>query len=139
MVIDTSALLSILLQEADAALYAAAIEAGSRRLLSSASYLETSIVLTARFGAAGVHDFDHLLRAADIEIVPFTAEQAEWARVGYERYGKGQHAAGLNYGDCFIYGLAKVSGEAVLCKGEDFARTDVALVALPSAAADAGT
>lgn len=125
MVIDTSALAAILFDEPDAEEYEAAIDADSTRLLSCASWLETSIVVAARFGERGAREFDLLLRRVPFEIAAVTLEQVEAARMAFRRYGRGRHKARLNFGDCFSYALAKVSGEPLLYKGNDFVLTDV--------------
>jgi ribonuclease VapC len=125
MVIDSSALIAILCDEADAAQLEAAIEADPVRLVSPGNLLETSIVIEARFGEAGGRELDLLLHKAHIEIVAFDEDQANLARDGYRRFGKGRHPAGLNFGDCFAYALAIARGEPLLFKGDDFAKTDV--------------
>lgn len=125
MVIDTSAILAILFNEPDAEYFEAAIAADLTRLISTASVLETSIVVEARLGEAGGREFDLLLQKAQITLVPFTAQQAEAARQAYRIYGKGRHIAGLNYGDCFAYALAKITNEPLLFKGNDFSQTDI--------------
>ena len=101
MVVDTSALLAVVYRESDHELLEQAIGQESTRLLSAASALEASIVMARRVGPAGAH------------------------RDAYLRYGKGMDVAGLNYGDCFSYALAKDSGEPLLFKGDDFAQTDI--------------
>jgi ribonuclease VapC len=131
MVIDTSALLTILFNEPEAESFEVALESDQTRLMSAASLLETSIVVEARLGEAGGRELDLLLRKAMIVLVPFTPEQAETARVAYRTYGKGRHPAGLNYGDCFAYALAKTSGEPLLCKGNVFPQTDITLWTVP--------
>ncbi len=125
MVIDTSAVLAILLLEPEAEAFAEAIESAQVRRLSAASLLEAAIVLEAKKGEDAGRDLDLFIYRAGIEIVPVDAEQAEIARQAWRRYGKGRHAAGLNYGDCFAYALARVWAEPLLFKGEDFARTDI--------------
>ncbi len=125
MVIDTSALVAILFDEPDAHRFRSALERASRRRISAASLLETAIVIEARYGEAGGREFDLLVHKAALEVVPVDAEQAEVARHAWREFGKGHHAAGLNYGDCFAYALAIVSDEPLLFKGTDFARTDV--------------
>lgn len=132
MVLDTSALLAILLGEPEAAACAQAIAAAPRCLLSAVSALETGLVIEARKGEPGGRELDLLLHRARIEIVPFTADHYELARTAWRRFGKGRHPAGLNLGDCCTYALARYSGEPLLCKGEDFARTDLRLVAPPN-------
>jgi ribonuclease VapC len=94
--------------------------------MSAASLLETAIVIEARYGEPGGNELDQLLQKAQIKIEPVTVEQAEVARRAYRSYGKGRHPAGLNFGDCFSYALAKVLGEALLFKGDDFSKTDIA-------------
>ncbi len=125
MVIDTSALIAILLDEPEAAAFAKAISADSRRLISAASALETAIVIEARRGPAGGRELDLLLHRARIEVVPFTASHYESARAAWRRFGRGNHPARLNFGDCCAYALAQSSGEALLFKGDDFVLTDV--------------
>jgi ribonuclease VapC len=125
MVIDTSALVAILCNEADASLFEAALESDSTRLISAATLLETSIVIETRFGEAGGRELDLLLHKAQIEIEPFDQEQTEIAREAYRTYGKGRHPAGLNFGDCFSYALSVVRGEPLLYKGDDFSKTDI--------------
>jgi ribonuclease VapC len=125
MVIDTSALVAILCNEADASLFEAALERDSTRLISAATLLESSIVIEARFGEAGGRELDLLLHKAQIEIEPFDQEQTEIAREAYRTYGKGRHPAGLNFGDCFSYALSVVRGEPLLYKGDDFSKTDI--------------
>lgn len=126
MVIDTSALLAILWDEPERRSFIEKIEAADARLLSAASLVETSIVIEARHGAEGVKLLDLFLDRAGIEIAPVDDEQAREARLAFSRYGKGRHAAGLNFGDCFAYALAITSGEPLLFKGRDFAGTDIA-------------
>ena len=130
MVIDTSALVAILIDEPERRRFTECIEAAASRAVSAATLLETSIVLEARQGSAAVLSLDRLLEVAAVEVVPFDAEQTRLARSAYRRYGKGRHPAGLNLGDCFTYALAVTRGEPLLCKGDDFAATDIEL-ALP--------
>ena len=125
MVIDTSALLAILQDEPERRAFNEAIEAADSRVVSTASFVETSIVLDCRVGADGPHDLDVFVNRAGIELVAVDAEQARVARRAYSRFGKGRHPAGLNFGDCFSYALASVTGEPLLYKGDDFRKTDV--------------
>jgi ribonuclease VapC len=131
MVIDTSALLAILFNEPDAEHFELALATDPVRLISAASVLEAAIVVEARLGEAGGRELDELLSTAQVIIMPFTTDQAAIARQAYWTYGKGRHPAGLNYGDCFSYALAKTSGEALLFKGNDFSQTDVTPWRLP--------
>lgn len=132
MVIDTSALVAILLKEPERRVFIEAIEAADSRLMSVATFVEVSIVIEARHGAEGLRDLDHFITRAGIELVPVDRDQGIVARTAFSRFGKGRHRAGLNYGDCFSYALAMSVGEPLLFKGEDFGRTDVAVVELPS-------
>lgn len=125
MVIDTSALVAILTDEPEAEQFEAAVGADPVRLMSTASYLETAIVIEARFGEPGGRELDLWLHRAAVDLVSVDTDQADAARVAYRRYGKGRHRASLNYGDCFSYALAKVSGQPLLYKGDDFAHTDI--------------
>lgn len=125
MVVDTSAVLAILLGEDDAEEYASAIEAAEARRMSAANYLEAAIVIDNRGDAIARCEFDTFFRRAGIVIEAVTFEHAEIARQAYRDFGKGRHAAGLNFGDCLSYALAKALDEPLLFKGEDFARTDV--------------
>jgi ribonuclease VapC len=124
-VLDSSAVAAILFQEADAKRFSTAIEGAPVRLMSAGTYLELCIVAERRSRAAGMRDLDRFFEMTRTEIVPFDAEQARIARAAYRRYGRGNHRAGLNFGDCFAYALAKATGEPLLYKGVDFARTDV--------------
>ncbi len=131
MVIDTSALVAILFDEPERRSFNEAIEAAADRSMSAATFVETSIVVEGRRGADGVRLLDQLIDRSDIEIVSVDDRQARTARLAWARFGKGRHKAALNYGDCFSYALAKERGQPLLFKGEDFAKTDVAKVALP--------
>jgi ribonuclease VapC len=133
MVIDSSALISILLNEPDAASFAVAIEAAPLRLLSAANLIEVSIVIESSKGEAGARELDLLLFRAKIEIVGVDPDQAEIARTAWRRFGKGHHPAALNFGDCFAYALAKTRQLPLLFHGVDFSRTDIEPVPLPPA------
>lgn len=130
MVIDTSALLSILQDEPERRAFNEAIELTESRVLSAATFVETSIVIESRYGAEGLRDLDLFIAKAEIGLVAVDAEQAQVARRAFSQYGRGRYPAGLNYGDCFSYALARVRGEPLLYKGEDFSRTDVTSVTL---------
>ena len=127
MVINTSALIAMRLQKPEAGDYVLAIRKDSVRLLSAISALEAAVVIESRKGPTGGRDLDLLLHRSETEIVPFNVEQFEIARSAYRQYGKGHHPAALNLGDCCAYALAKVSGEPLLAKGDDFRGTDVRL------------
>jgi ribonuclease VapC len=126
VVIDTSALLVLLGNEPGAARFREAIEADPTRLISAATVLESSLVVESRWGEAGGRELDLLLLKARAELVPFDHEQMELAREAWRRFGKGRHPAGLNFGDCFSYALARYSEEPLLFQGNDFTRTDIA-------------
>ncbi|MGB6679509.1 MAG: type II toxin-antitoxin system VapC family toxin [Terriglobales bacterium] len=130
MVIDTSALVAIFLAEPERRRFLDLILKAGTRLISAANALETGIVLEARRGEAAGREFDLFLVRANLEVVSVDNEQVEVARTAWRRYGKGRHSAGLNFGDCFAYALAKCSGEALLAKGSDFAQTDVEVCSL---------
>ncbi len=125
IVVDASALIAILDKEPDAALYAEAIAEADSPLISAATLLEVNIVMLNRHGARAARMVDRLIQEAGFQVESFTAQHAELAREAYARYGKGQQSAGLNYGDCFSYALAKATGLPLLFKGQDFSRTDL--------------
>ncbi|MYE20757.1 MAG: type II toxin-antitoxin system VapC family toxin [Rhodospirillales bacterium] len=125
MVIDTSALVAILQDEPERGAFNEAIEAADRRSMSVVSFVEASMILETRFGPDGVRALDLVIAKADIELVPVDAEQAHAARTAFRAYGKRRHPAGLNFGDCFAYALARTLGEPLLFNGSDFSLTDV--------------
>ena len=129
MVIDTSALLAILQDEPERRAFNEALEAADARIMSVANLVETSIVIEARFGAEAVRDLDLFIERAGVEIVDVTVAHGQAARRAFSRFGKGRHAAGLNFGDCFAYALAIARDEPLLFKGDDFSKTDVFLPA----------
>lgn len=129
MVLDTSALLALLLDEPEAEDFRAAVEEDPARLVSAATLLETALVIESRKGQPGGRELDALLQTAEIEVVAVDREQVDEARRAWRRFGKGRHAAGLNFGDLFAYALSRTSGEPLLFKGDDFSRTDVQRVA----------
>ena len=126
MVVDTSAIIAILLDEPERDAFAEALETSGNRRISTVSLVEASIVIEARFGAAGIRELDLLLNEASVETVAFGQEQALLAREAYRLFGKGHHRAALNFGDCCTYALASTLGEAILYKGDDFSHTDIA-------------
>ncbi len=125
MVLDTSAVVAILFDEPERRAFTEAIEAEPRRLISAASVLESALLVEARRGEMGGRELDLFIHRAGIGTVPVDADQVEIARRAWRRYGKGRHRAALDFGDCFAYALAAASGEPLLFKGEDFARTDL--------------
>ncbi len=125
MIVDTSAVLAILFHEPDAERFARAITMAPSRRMSVATLVETAIVLESRSGSAAGYELDAFLQEAGIELEPVAPEQAQAARRALRRFGKGNHPAGLNYGDCFAYALAEARREPLLFKGRDFDLTDV--------------
>jgi ribonuclease VapC len=128
VIIDTSALIAILRDEPEARRFAEAIEGAKERRISAATYVEVGAVVDGGRDPVASRLVDRLLEAAGIVIEPVTEAQARIAREAYRDFGKGSgHAAGLNFGDCFAYALARTTGEPLLFKGDDFAHTDVAV------------
>lgn len=125
MVIDTSALTAVLFDEPERERFVSAMAEAPRLLISTGTLLEASIVVEARRGESAGRELDLLLHRASVRTVDVDAEQATAARAAWRRFGKGRHPAGLNYGDLFAYALAKVSGDPLLFKGDDFAATDI--------------
>lgn len=125
MVIDTSALVAIFLNEPERNHFLKKIIQADKRFVSAATVVEAGIVLEARQGPAVSRDFDLFLHEAGIEIVSVDDTQATQARSAFRQYGKGRHPAGLNFGDCFTYALAVVSGEPILAKGDEFRRANL--------------
>lgn len=128
IVVDTSALIAILDKEPDAARYAEAIAEADTPLISAATLLELHIVMLNRHGARAAQLVARLIQDAAFQIENFTAQHVELAREAYARFGKGRNTAGLNYGDCFSYALAKATGLPLLFKGRDFSQTDLVAV-----------
>ena len=125
MIVDSSALLAVLLREPGSERYETAIATTAGCRMSAVNLIETSIVVEGRGGAAAGHELDTFLERAGIEPAPVTTEQVRVARIAWRRFGKGNHPARLNLGDCFAYALAKSAGEPLLYKGDDFSRTDI--------------
>jgi ribonuclease VapC len=114
---------------------ALAIEKAQSRRISAANFLETAVVIDASRDPVASRRFDELVEVAELRVEAVTLNQARIARDAYRDFGKGSgHKAGLNFGDCFAYALAKTTGEALLFKGDDFGHTDVT-PALPDALA----
>jgi ribonuclease VapC len=125
MIIDTSAIIAILNDEPERRSFNEAIEKSDVCLLSTAGFVEASIVIENSRGYEGLRDFDLWMAAAGIELAPVDADQAQIARQAFRQFGKGRHPAALNFGDCFSYALATASGFPLLFKGEDFKKTDI--------------
>jgi ribonuclease VapC len=126
LIVDTSALIAILVDEPDAARYVEALASASSVRMSAANYVEAAIVVDANRDPVLSRRLDDLLVAAEVSVEPVTKDHADIARAAYRDFGKGSgHPAGLNFGDCFSYALARASGRPLLFKGEGFSRTDV--------------
>lgn len=125
MIVDSSAMLAILMHEPERNPFISALEHAPVRRISAATFVETAIVVEAQAGEGGLNRWEEFYRRADIAIEPFTPEQAAIAHRAWSKYGKGRHPAGLNFGDCFSYALAKALDEPLLYKGQDFSKTDI--------------
>jgi ribonuclease VapC len=125
MVVDTSAVIAILLGETEAEVFVRALVDDPKRMISAYNALESAIVIEAKKGEAGGRELDLFLHRARIEMIALNGDQVELARAAWRKYGKGNHPAGLNIGDCCAYALAKYSGEPLLFKGRDFRQTDI--------------
>ncbi|MBL8315107.1 MAG: type II toxin-antitoxin system VapC family toxin [Rubrivivax sp.] len=134
MIVDSSAIIAILFGEPDAAIYANAIATASAApqgvRISAVTYVEAAAVVESQISAAGAQQFDAFMRRAGIVVEAMTEQHALLARQAYADFGKGRHPAGLNFGDCFSYALAKASREPLLFKGKDFSQTDIEGVGL---------
>ncbi len=125
MVLDTSALVAMLLGEPERDRFITALADAEDPVISAATLLEASIVVQTKLGDDGVEDLDQLLSAAGVRCVALDLAHVRAAREGFARFGKGRGRAGLNYGDCFSYALATLTGRPLLFNGEAFSQTDV--------------
>jgi ribonuclease VapC len=125
MVLDTSALVAVLLGEPERDRFIELLADAEDLLISAATLVETSIVMLAKTGAEGISDLDELLAAAAVRCVAVDAAQAHLAREAFARFGRGRARAALNYGDCFAYALARSTAQPLLFKGDDFIHTDL--------------
>ena len=128
IVVDTSALAAVLLREEDGDRYIEAIAMSDGAITSSATLLELDVVAARRGISDHARKLDLLLGELAIRVESFGPDQLSAARAAFDIYGKGRHPAGLNFGDCFAYGLAKTTGYPLLFKGDDFSRTDLKAV-----------
>lgn len=128
VVVDASAIVALVLAEPLAEAIATHIEDAQHRILSAATFVELSIVVEARKGLAGLTLVDDIMRDSEIEIVELDEDLARRAIKGWRRFGRGKHPARLNFGDCFTYALAAETGYPILCTGNDFAQTDLAVL-----------
>ena len=125
MILDSSPLVAILAGEPDAELYIQAISRAPRCRMSAGNFIELSIVVESQFPVEVLRQCDALFRRVGIVIEPVTVDHAHLARQAFHDFGRGRHPAGLNFGDCFAYALARHTGEPLLFKGNDFSQTDI--------------
>ncbi len=125
MVLDSSALVSLVLREAGHERLSAALESADRVLIAAPILFETLMVLSSRIGNHAAKSVDEILRASDAQIVPFAPDHVPLALAAFLSYGKGRHPARLNFGDCMAYAVAKLSAQPLLFSGEDFSQTDI--------------
>jgi ribonuclease VapC len=125
VIVDSSAILAILLQEPAFEVFASVVAQASICAISAGTFVEVSVVIEARGGDRAVREWDDFIRETRTVIEPVTERQAYIARQAYSLYGKGRRAAGLNFGDCFSYALAKALDEPLLFKGDGFRKTDI--------------
>ncbi len=128
LVVDTSAVVALLLREDGHDELLDAFENAAELLMAAPTLVEVGIVMEAKKGPTAAAVVDQLVRDASLDVVPFDHPLAVRALEGWRRFGKGRHSAALNFGDCFAYALAVERGAAVLCVGDDFAATDVSVV-----------
>ena len=125
MVVDTSALLCVLLDEPDAARVLEAIVDAAEVRISAANWLEVAMIVEERGGRLASLRLDEFFRTAGIAVAPVSVDQAAAARAAWRYFGRHKHSARLDFGDCFAYALAKTMGDTLLFTGVAFARTDV--------------
>ncbi len=131
MILDSSAVIAILRDEPESLACVRIIQEARIRRISSVNFVEAAVVIDAARDPVASRRLDDLLREAEVMIEPVTEAHARAARAAYREFGKGSgHPAKLNLGDCFAYALARVTGEALLFKGNDFGRTDIAQIRL---------
>jgi ribonuclease VapC len=125
MIVDTSALAAIFLGEPEGDRYIRIIHDADRCRISAANFVELSMVIESQAGPEASRQCDIFIRRAEIVVEPVTVEHAHLAKQAFLDFGKGRHPAGLNFGDCFAYALAKATGEPLLFQGNDFSKTDI--------------
>jgi ribonuclease VapC len=125
MILDTSALCAVFFEEPEGDVYIQMIYDADHCRMSAANFVELAMVIEGQLGPEAGRQCDMFFRRAEITIEPVTVEHAHLARQGFLDFGRGRHPAGLNFGDCFAYALAKATGEPLLYKGMDFSKTDV--------------
>jgi ribonuclease VapC len=127
VIVDSSAILAVIFGEPNFEVFAQMLGETIDCKISAATFVELMIVAVSRGNDRAVRQAESLIRETNVAIVPLTAEHTYIAARGFSTYGKGRHAAGLNYGDCFSYALAKALDEPLLFKGDDFRKTDITL------------
>lgn len=132
LVVDTSAAIAILSGEPGADWLRGTLAEAQRSVMPAATYLELGIVIESRLGQAGTGVAARFVRDAEVDIVDVSARAAERALEGWRRFGKGRHPARLNFGDCIVYGAAVELDLPILCTGEDFAQTNIAVLRPPA-------
>lgn len=125
MILDSSALVAVLLREPGWQTLLARIAADETAAVGAPTLAETGLVLTARLGRDARRLLSAFVREAGITVLPFVEEHARVAVEAYARYGKGRHRAALNFGDCMTYAVARLAAQPLLCVGDDFPRTDL--------------
>jgi ribonuclease VapC len=125
MILDTSALVAILFREPEAELFTRLIHSTAHNRISAGTCLELAVVLERQAGLEADRQREMFFRRAGIAVEAFTEDQLLIARQAFHDFGKGRHPAGLNFGDCFAYALARYMGEPLLFKGDDFRKTDI--------------
>jgi len=128
VILDSSAIVAILLREPDHQSLLDHLAAAEDPAIGAPTLTECGIVLSARLEARGRTLLARFVQEAALTVIPFTAEHSSAALDAYLRYGKGRHSAALNFGDCMTYATARLARRPLLCAGQDFARTDLALV-----------
>lgn len=126
MILDSSAIVAILLREPGSDALREKLDRAPGVAVGAPTLVETSIVLSSRTSDSR-HLMARFLLEAGVAVVPFTDAHFGEAAGAWLRFGKGRHPAALNFGDCLTYAVARLSGEPLLCTGEDFARTDLPL------------
>jgi ribonuclease VapC len=127
VIVDSSAMIAILIKEPGHERLRDQLAAADQLSIGAPAVVESSLVLCARLGHAGKTLLARFLQEAEIEVVEFSADHWTVAADAYVAYGKGHHRAGLNFGDCMTYAVAKLAGEPLLCLGDDFPATDLEL------------
>ncbi|MBN1629357.1 MAG: type II toxin-antitoxin system VapC family toxin [Thermoleophilia bacterium] len=130
MIVDSSAIVAIILREPGFEAVLECLEAGGPVAVGAPTLAESALVLSARLGRDARPKLARLLQEYEIEVIPFAAAHSDEATEAFMRFGKGRHPAALNFGDCMSYAVAKLAGQPLLCLGGDFAQTDLVLAPL---------